>query len=100
MRQGQAMMCPKFWGPVRQKGHLERSVLEFENLVPVVHPKARVLMTRLAKKGEPHFFKTAREQQMLSREGESPRYLRLHLLALLKRRSGKAVGCTILRKTL
>ena len=73
--------------------------MELENLVPVVHPKARVLMIRLAKKGEPHFFKVARERLMLSREGESPRYLRHHLLALLKRRSGKAVGCTILRKT-
>ena len=85
---------------MRQKGHFERSVFELENLVPVAHPNARVLMTRLAKKGEQHLFKVAREHWILSREGECPRYLRLHLLALLKRMSGKAVGCTILRKTL
>ena len=99
-RLGQAMMCPKFWGPIWQKGHLERSVRELENLVPVVHPKAKVRMIRLAKKGEPHFRRTSRTYDMHSREGEDPRYLVHHLLALLKRRSGRAVGCTILRKIL
>ena len=61
-REGQAMMCPRFWGPVRQKGHLERSVMEFENLIPVVHPKANVLIVRLAKCGERHVVRIARER--------------------------------------
>ena len=77
---------------------MEISVKELENLVPVVHPNAKVRMIRLAKKGEPHFRKTTRTWEMHSREGDDPKYLRHHLLALLKRRSGRAVGCTILRK--
>ena len=74
--------------------------MELENLVPVVHPKARVRIIRLAKNGEPHFFSTARMREIHSKVGDSPKYFRHHLLALLKRRSGKVVGCTILRKIL
>ena len=55
------MICPRSWGPLRQKGHFERSVIELENLVPVVHPKVRVLIARLAKCGERHADKIARE---------------------------------------
>ena len=57
--------------------------MELANLAPVVHAKANVRMTRLAKKGEPHPRRSSRESLMELKGASMEKYFKSHLEALI-----------------